>query len=371
MPGATNGCAGSIAAARCPSAPLARTRLPSSYEVRRRAMPADAHRGPPVPEEPRPADAPRARLLSTSSGTHLEAFALRDWALLATIALIWGSSFVLMDIGLESFEPGVITFARIALGGATLALVPRARRTRIDREDLPRTVLLGAVWMAIPLSLFPIAQQWVDSSVAGMINGGMPLATGAWATLLLWRLPPRVQAIGLVLGFTGIVAIFVPEIPSGAGNGRALLGAALCVLAITCYGLAANLAVPLQQKYGSLPLLLRTAGVGLVMTAPFALRALPGSTFSWSSALAMLPLGMLGTGLAFVLMTTLVGRVGGTRGSTPIYFVPVVAILIGVVFRGEHVHPLAVAGSVLVVGGAWMASRRERPNAPATPTPGG
>jgi hypothetical protein len=100
----------------------------------------------------------RARLLATSSGTNLEAFGTVEWTLLAAIALIWGSSFLLMDIGLLALEPAVVTMARIGFGAAALALVPTARRTPIAREDLPRVGLLGLVWMAIPLSLFPVAQ---------------------------------------------------------------------------------------------------------------------------------------------------------------------------------------------------------------------
>jgi drug/metabolite transporter (DMT)-like permease len=73
----------------------------------------------------------------------------------------------------------------------------------------------------------------------------------------------------------------------------------------------------------------------------------------------MVPLGALGTGLAFALMTTLVGRVGGPRGSIAIYFTPIVAIALGVGLAGESLHPLAAVGCVLVVGGAWFTSRRQ------------
>jgi drug/metabolite transporter (DMT)-like permease len=131
------------------------------------------------------------------------------------------------------------------------------------------------------------------------------------------------------------------------------------LLATVLYGLAANLAVPLQQRYGSLPVLLRAQGVALVVIAPFGLAALPRSTFALGPALAMLPLGVLGTGLAFALMATLVGRVGGPRGSIAIYVVPVVAMVLGVVALGERIHPLAVAGTALVLVGAWITSRRE------------
>ena len=73
----------------------------------------------------------------------------------------------------------------------------------------------------------------------------------------------------------------------------------------------------------------------------------------------MVPLGVLGTGLAFVLMATLVGRVGGPRGSISIYFVPVVAIILGVAARGDNIEPAAIAGTALILLGAWIASRRE------------
>jgi drug/metabolite transporter (DMT)-like permease len=196
-----------------------------------------------------------------------------------------------------------------------------------------------------------------------MINGAMPLTVAAWSTLLLGRAPGRSQAVGLVIGFVGIVAIFLPELPLGrlAAEGTALtaLGAGLVVVATVLYGLAANIAVPLQQRYGALPVLLRVQGVALIVITPFGLASLPASTFALGPALAMVPLGVLGTGLAFVLMTTLVGRVGGPRGSIAIYFVPVVAVVLGVLALGERVHPLALLGTALVLVGAWATSRRE------------
>lgn len=291
----------------------------------------------------------------TSPGSSQEAFTATDWSLLTGIALIWGSSFLFMAVGLDAFRPGVVTMARVLLGTAALALVPMARRP-VDRSDLPRIVALGFVWIGIPLTLFPIAQQWIDSSVAGMINGAVPITTAIWATVLLGTLPRRRQLIGIAIGFIGVVAIFLPELRESSATA---LGAGLIMLAIVLYGLAANMAVPLQQKYGGLPVLLRAQLAALVVVVPSGLAQLPGSTWAWDSALAMVPLGVLGTGLALFLMTTLVGRVGGTRGSVAIYFVPIVAILLGVVVRGERIHPAALFGTLLVLGGAWVTSRRE------------
>lgn len=297
----------------------------------------------------------RSSLPATARGTNVHAYTLGDWGLLVAIALIWGSSFLFMEIGLRAFEPGVITFARIGLGAATLALFPRARAS-VEREDWGRIALLGIIWMAIPLTLFPIAQQWISSSVTGMINGAMPIFAVLWAMVLTRRLQGWRQLLGIGLGFVGILLVFVPELQTGSD---AALGALLAMFAVVFYGLSANLAVPLVQKYGSLPLILRVQVVALVAVIPLAVVQLPSSTWSWESALAMIPLGMLGTGAAFALMATLTGRVGGPRASIAIYFLPLVAIVLGVAVLGESVVPLALAGAGLVMAGAWIASRRE------------
>jgi drug/metabolite transporter (DMT)-like permease len=295
------------------------------------------------------------RLPSTASGTNREAFGATEWGFLAAVALIWGSSFLFMAIGLESFRPGVVTLARVGLGALTLSLVPRARAP-IAREDRSRTLLLGVIWIGIPLSIFPIAQQWIDSSVAGMLNGAVPITSAVFATVMLRRLPGWRPLIGIAIGFVGVVAISVPEIVDSSSTA---LGAFLVICAIVLYGLATNVAVPLQQKYGALPVLFRAQLAALVIVVPYGLLEIPGSTWSTSAALAMIPLGVLGTALAFVFMATLVGRVGGPRGAIAIYFVPVVAIVLGVVFRDEAIAPLAAVGVVLVMAGAWAASRRE------------
>ncbi|MCL1693833.1 MAG: DMT family transporter [Actinomycetia bacterium] len=294
-------------------------------------------------------------LPSTAFGTHRDAFGSMEWGLLAAVALIWGSSFVFMAIGLDAFRPGVVTLARVSLGVLTLALVPKARG-RIDREDRARVFGLGVIWIGIPLTIFPIAQQWIDSSVAGMLNGAVPITAAAWATLLLRRLPGWRQLVGIGVGFVGVIAISAPEVVDSSATA---LGTVLVVGAVVLYGLSTNLVVPLQQKYGALPVLFNAQLAALVIVVPFGLIQIPGSTWAWSSALAMVPLGALGTGLAFVLMATLVGRVGGPRGSIAIYFVPVVAIVLGVIVRGDALQAAAVAGTALVLVGAWIASRRD------------
>lgn len=296
-----------------------------------------------------------AGLPATSTGTHREAFGSVEWGLLAAVATIWGSSFVFMAIGLDSFRPGVITLVRVGLGAATLALFPKAR-VHVEREHLLRIGVLGVIWIAIPLTIFPIAQQWIDSSVAGMLNGGVPITSVLWATLLLRALPGWRQVLGIGIGFIGVVAISIPEV---AESSSTALGVSLVLIAIVLYGLSTNLAVPLQHRYGALPVLLRAQLVALVFVTPYGLFHLNGSTWAWDSALAMIPLGVLGTGLAFVLMGTLVGRAGASRGSIAIYFVPVVAMVLGVLVRSETIEPIAAVGTAAVLVGAWIASRKE------------
>ena len=94
------------------------------------------------------------RILTTSSGSNREAFTTLDWALFLGISVIWGSSFMLMDIGLGSLEPGLITWMRVGLGAVVLMLFPRARAP-IDPEDRPRLLVWSVRWVGLPFTLFP------------------------------------------------------------------------------------------------------------------------------------------------------------------------------------------------------------------------
>ncbi len=295
----------------------------------------------------------RARVLTTAEGTNRDAFTPLDWGLLSTAGGIWGASFFFIAIGLDAFAPGVITSVRIIFGFATLALLPATRRV-VDRSDWPRLALLGATWVAIPLTMFPLAERHVSSAVTGMLNGATPLFAAFIATLMLGKLPPRQQLIGLGVGFVGVLLI---GLASYGEESSSLGGIVLILIALASYGLAYNIAVPLQQRYGSLPVIWRALAVGLVLTLPMGLAGLDESTFAWRPLLACLALGVLGTGVAYVAMGTLAGRVGSTRASITTYVIPVVAIILGALFRNDHIAPLAVAGTAVVLAGAWITGR--------------
>lgn len=297
----------------------------------------------------------RRGLNVTAEGSRPEAFGSVDWGLFAFCGLVWGGSFYLIAVGVDHFAPAIVGALRLAFGTAVLAVAPRARRP-VDRADWPRILVLSLVWMAIPFLLFPIAEQWVASSVAGMINAGVPVFAAVVAAVLLRRLPSPRQSIGLVLGLAGVVVITLPTLDDGSSS---VLGVVLLVIAVALYGVAINLAVPLQQRYGGLPVTLRAQAAALVMILPLAIWGIPSSEFAWSSLAAVAVLGVAGTGLALLAMTVLVGRVGATRGSSVTYAFPITAIVLGVLFRDEPLHLIAVLGTALVIGGAYLVSRSE------------
>lgn len=280
-----------------------------------------------------------------------------DWVAIAIPGLIWGSSFFLIAEGLDAFSPYLVTWMRIAFGLTVLAAVPAARRP-VPRDAWPMIATLGLVWMALPLTLFSLAEQRVSSSVTGMLNGANPIFTAAVAAVVVVAFPPRRQQIGLLVGLAGIVLI---ALPSWSDGGSSAGGVLMILGALGCYGIALNLAGPVQRRLGSLPVIVRGLAVAFVLTAPLGLAGIGESEFVWRSAVAVAVLGALGTGLAFVQMASNAGRYGGTRAASTTYLIPAVSLFLGVVFRGESVEALAVIGSSIAVSGAYLVN-----TAPAT-----
>jgi drug/metabolite transporter (DMT)-like permease len=162
--------------------------------------------------------------------------------------------------------------------------------------------------------------------------------------------------VGLVVGLAGILAI---ALPSAESRNTAALGVALVLVATVCYGVATNIVVPLQQKYGSIPIMARVLWVALLLVTPYGIYGLTESGFAWQSLAATMAVGVLGTGVAFILSGNLSRRVGATRSAFTTYLIPVIALILGVVFRDEQISAVAVLGVGLVITGAVLASRRE------------
>jgi len=291
-----------------------------------------------------------------SARTTNAAFTNQDWSIFTAIALIWGASFLLIAIGLESLEPGVITLMRVGLGAVTLGLLPGSRM-RLRPEDRVPMAALSIIWVGIPFTLFPLAEQHINSAVTGLLNGAVPMFTAIFGLLFFDRRTTGPQLVGLGVGLFGVVLISLPSLSEGSSQA---LGVGLVLLATLCYGLATNLAAPLQARYGSRKVMARMLALATVWTLPFGLVSLPDSSVEAGPLLAVFVLGVVGTGIAYLLMGSLVGRVGPTRASFITYLIPVVSLVLGVVFRDDHVAAIALVGVGFVVTGAALASKQER-----------
>jgi len=289
----------------------------------------------------------------TNVGSRPAAYGPAEYTITFTLALIWGSAFLWIALGVDHLAPGVVALGRLVLGAAALAIIPRARR-RIARSDWARIVLIAAVGNAAPALLFAVAETQLSSAVAGMITGGTPVLALVVSSVMLGRLPGRAQAIGIAVGFVGIVLMTLPSL---RGADAAPLGVALVLIATLGYAINSNLLVPLQQEYGGLAVTLWGLVVASVMMTPFAVAGIGSSEFAPSAVVAVLILGVIGTGFARALATTLAGRVGGPRMTTTTYLIPIVAVILGVVFRNETVTPMALMGVALVLAGAYGATR--------------
>jgi drug/metabolite transporter (DMT)-like permease len=280
---------------------------------------------------------------------------LTDWLLIAGPGLIWGASFLFIAEGLEAINPNGLTFVRILVGFLALACVPAARRP-LAHPDKAGIFWLGLLWFAFPLSLFPFAEQRISSALTGMLNGSTALFTALVAAVLARRMPSRGILVGLFVGLTGAVLIAWPSRNEGRSS---LEGVVLVTIAVLSYGVALNIARPLQQRHGALPVIWRAQAVALVLTAPLGVPDLVHAHWSPRPLTALLALGALGTGLAQVLITIAAGRLGATRASATTFLIPPVALLLGVLVRHEQVALLSILGGATCIAGAWLIRRAQ------------
>ncbi len=240
------------------------------------------------------------------------------------------------------------------MGSAALFALPASRR-RIDKADWPGVAIVGLAGNAGPAMLFALAERDIDSALAGMINSAAPIATLVIAFALGNRAAHSRHIAGLGVGFGGVVLMALPSV---SGADAPLLGIGYVLLAVFGYGLTTNVIVPLQQKYGSLAVVANAQALGAVLLMPVAVVGVGSSDFSWRPVVAVLFLGVVGTGFARALSATLFGRAGAQRGSAVTYFVPIVAIILGVLVRDESIEWIQLAGLALVLVSGVMIARK-------------
>jgi len=291
-------------------------------------------------------------------------------------ALVWGSSFLFMKVGLEGLSPAQVALSRLLLGAVTLLVVMTVARRAWPRDARTwgHLTVLGVLLCMVPYLLFAWAGQHLASGLSSIFNATTPLMTAAAVAVLLpvERLT-AVQRLGLAVGAVGVVVVVGPWAYLADVSAAAPLPAVLaCLGATACYGLGTTyqrrFVVPLRLPpetvaagQVSAGALLLTLAAPLVATGPVHL--------SWPVVLSMLGLGAFGTGLAYVWMARIIDAWGPQRASTVTYLTPLVGVLLGILVLGEQLHWYEPVGGLVVVLGVVVAQRGGRRHAPAPAGP--
>src|SRR4051794_38582761 len=283
----------------------------------------------------------------------------RGLVLFILLAAAWGIPYALIKVALRGFEPEVVVFGRFVIGALVLApLAVRSGALRALRGREVEVLALAAVQIAVPITLITVGERWVSSSLAGTLVSTTPL----FVALLALRVdrtekPSGRNAAGLALGIAGVGLMLGLDL----GGGRPLLGGGLVLAAALCYAIGA---LATRRRFGGIPAVGLATGTlsasALLLAVPAAL-SLPDHAPPAGPIAAELSLGVVCSGLAFLLFYGLIARVGASRAALVAYVAPVFAVLVGVGFLGEGLTAPVGAGLVLIVSGSWLASRRPAP----------
>ncbi|SEE77392.1 Permease of the drug/metabolite transporter (DMT) superfamily [Streptomyces sp. 2112.3] len=287
-----------------------------------------------------------------------------DWRVrFGLLALVWGLSFLFVKISDEAYAPLQVSSGRVAFGAAALLAVLVVRRQPLPGAGLLwlHLAVAGLLLNAVPFTLFAYSEERISSALAGICNATTPLFTLLVAVSALpGERPHRNQVAGMALGFAGVLVVFGiwngADVGDPAGAGMAL-GAALSMGVGWVY--VRRFLTGRGHSALSLAAAQLTAGaVELALVTPF-LTSAP-TTFPAAQTLALLILGALGTGAAFLMQYGLVRDVGVTVASMVTYLVPVISTLAGVVVLHEELNWHQPIGAVVILAGAALSQRTQR-----------
>lgn len=283
---------------------------------------------------------------------------------LSALALLWGSNFLWIKIALRGFSPTQIVFIRMALGALVLVGF-----LLVQRGSLPRAPILwvhlaiAAVFANVaPYLLFAIGEQQVDSAVAGVLNGTTPLWTVGLAALAgVEARPGPLRLAGIGLGFMGTVVIFAPwDVRSQIMS----WGGAACLLASASYGVSYAYMARFLAHRGLDALTLaasQVAAAAILSALLLPAGGLDAPRWVVDAFAAVTILGVLGTGMAYVLNYRLITDAGPTAASIVTYLLPVVAVILGFAVVHETPQFHVLAGMVIVLTGVALSQRRAAP----------
>ncbi|MFF5971238.1 DMT family transporter [Streptomyces sp. NPDC012769] len=290
---------------------------------------------------------------------------IRGWARIGVLALLWGSTFLWIEVALEALTPVQVTFARCLLGSVTLLAVCLLSGRRLPRgPSVWGRVFVAAFFCnALPFALFSFGQQSIDSGVAGVLNATTPLWSLLIGVVVGSEGAPRPSRVtGLLLGFAGVVLIFAPwhATESGGWGALAIVGAAA--------GYAVGFLFMSRHLAGrGIPTISLSAAqlvAATVLTAPTLAAGGPTPIdITPGQVIAVVVLGVVATGVTFHLTYRNIAAEGATNTATVGYLLPVVSVALGVVVLHEDFSLRIALGMVIVLAGVGLTRR-------LTPAPG-
>jgi len=303
-----------------------------------------------------------------------------DWLIFSLLGLIWGSSFLFIKIGGESLGPFTLVSLRLIFGALLLGAVVIASRESLPRD--PRVIghlaVLGVLSVFLPFSLITWGETHIDSGLASILNSTTPLFTIVVAGLFLADEPITLnRVIGLLVGFGGVVLVTSQSL-AGRSDSLALLGELAVAAAAVSYSIGAVYARLHARGLRPMTVGLSQTLFGLVYAViPALLLEHPlGAGIEPQALFAVAWLGLLGTGVAYLIFFRLLAKWGATRTQLVTYLLPPVGVALGVIVLGEQIDAQIVAGTALIIGGVAIVSRRrggrtlyQRPPAALEPEP--
>ena len=277
------------------------------------------------------------------------------------LGLVWGCSFIFIKLGLEFLTPFGVAFVRCALGAITLLIVVRLMKIDLPKEKSTwyKLWIVAMLLNVVPGILFAYAELHVTSVLAGIINATTPLATLIVMLIAFREEKLKAEQIyGLIIGGIGVMVVF--GIWQGIGDNQ-LTGVIALLIAVTCYGTSFP-----YLKRNIIPLGLKpeaAATTQLIMAAitllPFYLYdGISEDNYRPANVLAMLALGILGSGFAYIWNFSIIAAAGSSIASSVTYLTPIVAVFVGWLFLGEVIVWHEPVGALLVILGAAVSQGR-------------
>ena len=285
------------------------------------------------------------------------------WFLFAALGFMWGSSYLFIKIGVDAgLPPFTLITGRLLFGLLVIGTV-----VRLAREPLPRDastyrhlLVMAVINIAIPFSLITWGEQTIDSAIASILNSTVPLFVIVLAPLVLPDESITVNRLaGLAVGFVGVLVLFVPDL--AVLQGDSLLGWTALILSAVSY--AAGNVYAKRYVHGLRPMIpaLFQVAFAFVIALVLALivdRPIGRVHFSPEAVLAIVWLGIFGSGLAYLAYFRVLRDWGATRTSLVAYLLPVFGIVLGFLFKGEAITPNRVVGTGLIIAGVALVNSR-------------